>query len=148
MYCIAIRHDLVSIVPEVKWLLSKKTIIFQGSRGGPSFFRGGGGSNFFQGGGGFNCLFPIETHITCDFTGGGGPDPLPPSGSAHILFSLYNCSAPPPLGMVSIMQSEIKYKVFITITVTEIAIFITLNMHNFILPPNKKSLGKLNSINN
>ena len=40
---------------------------------------GGGGSNFFQGGS--NCLFPIETHITCDFPG--GPDPLsPPSGSS------------------------------------------------------------------
>ena len=38
-----------------------------------------GGSNFFQGGGS-NCLFPIETHITCDFPGGGGggSDPLPP----------------------------------------------------------------------
>ena len=38
---------------------------------------GGGGSNFFQRGS--NCLFPIETHITCDFPGGGwGPDPLSP----------------------------------------------------------------------
>ena len=36
-----------------------------------------GGSNFFQGGGGSNCLFPIETHITCDFPGGSGP-PVPP----------------------------------------------------------------------
>ena len=28
-------------------------------------------------GGGSNCLFPIETHITCDFPGGSGP--LPPT---------------------------------------------------------------------
>ena len=50
----------------------KESIIFQGSRGG----------QLFPGGGGSNCLFPIETHITCDFPGGGGPDPLsPPSGS-------------------------------------------------------------------
>ena len=28
---------------EVKWLISKKTIIFQGSGGGPTFSRGGGG---------------------------------------------------------------------------------------------------------
>ena len=35
---------------------------------GPTFSRGGGGSNVFQGGS--NCLFPIETHITCDFPGG------------------------------------------------------------------------------
>ena len=27
---------------EVKWLISKKTIIFQGSRRGPTFSRGGG----------------------------------------------------------------------------------------------------------
>ena len=42
--------------------------------GGPTFSRGGGG-------GGSNCLFPIETHITCYFPGGSGP-PVPPSGSA------------------------------------------------------------------
>ena len=36
---------------EVKWLISKKTILVQGSRGGPTFSRGGGGFNFFQGGG-------------------------------------------------------------------------------------------------
>ena len=44
--------------------------------GGPTFSRGGGG--------GSNCLFPIETHITCDFPGGGGGvrTPCPPSGSA------------------------------------------------------------------
>ena len=42
---------------------------FQGSRGGPTFSRGKGG-NIFQVGGGSNCLFPIETHITCDFPGG------------------------------------------------------------------------------
>ena len=40
-------------------------------------------SNIFQGGptisrgGGSNCLFPIETHITCDFPGGSGPT-IPP----------------------------------------------------------------------
>ena len=40
------------------------------------------GSNIFQGGGptlsrGSNCLYPIETHITCDFPEGSGP-PDPP----------------------------------------------------------------------
>ena len=53
-----------------------------------SFSRFQRGSNNFQGvqllpgGGGSNCFYPIETHITCDFPGGGGPDPLSPSGSA------------------------------------------------------------------
>ena len=41
--------------------------IFQG--GGPTFSRGGGGSN---------CLFPTETHITCDFSGRGSGPPAPP----------------------------------------------------------------------
>ena len=64
-------------------VISKKNIIFQGSGGGPNFSSGGGGGgcNFFQGrgGGGVNCLFPIETHITCDFPGGGGSGhPVPP----------------------------------------------------------------------
>ena len=36
------------------------------------------GSNFFQGVG-----VSKETHITCDFPGRGGPDPLTPSGSAR-----------------------------------------------------------------
>ena len=49
-----------------------------------SFFKVPEGVQHFPGGGGggSNCLFSIETHITCDFPGG-GPDPLsPPSGSA------------------------------------------------------------------
>ena len=31
------------LVRSVKWSISKKSIIFQGSRGGPTFSRGGGG---------------------------------------------------------------------------------------------------------
>ena len=48
--------------------------------GGSNFFQGGGGGG--GGGGGSNCLFPIETHITCDFPGGSRPPVPPPSGSA------------------------------------------------------------------
>ena len=57
----------------------KEIYHFQGSRGGPTF---SSGVQLFPGGS--NCLFPIETHITCNFPGGGGGlDPLPPpSGSA------------------------------------------------------------------
>ena len=45
-----------------------------------SFFKvPGGGVQFFPGGGGSNCLFPLETHITCDFPGGGVSGlPVPP----------------------------------------------------------------------
>ena len=46
---------------------------------GVQHFQGGGGVQLFPGGGGSNCLFPIETDVTCDFPGGwGGPDPLSP----------------------------------------------------------------------
>ena len=48
--------------------------------GGPTFSRGG--PTFSRGS---NCLFPIETHITCDFpVGGGGPDPLSPPLDPHL----------------------------------------------------------------
>ena len=44
--------------------------------GGPTFSRGGGG--------GSNCLFPIETHITCDFPGG-VRTPCPPPLDPHLV---------------------------------------------------------------
>ena len=53
---------------EVKWSISKKSIIFKVPEGVQHL---PGGSNFFQRGS--NCLFPIETHITCDFPGGSNP---------------------------------------------------------------------------
>ena len=57
---------------------SEENYHFSRFQRGSNIFQGGG-ANFFQGGGGSNCLYPIETHITCDFPGGGGgPDPLNP----------------------------------------------------------------------
>ena len=53
--------------------LQRGSKIFQG---GPTFSRGGGGVS--------KCLFPIETNITCDFPGGGGPDPLSPPLDPHL----------------------------------------------------------------
>ena len=38
--------------PRVRWFIFWKTIIFQGFRGRPTFYRVGEGSNFFPGGGG------------------------------------------------------------------------------------------------
>ena len=56
----------------------KKTIIFQGFRGGGGGQHlPGGGPTFSRGG----VQISIETHITCDIPG--GPGPLSPSGSAH-----------------------------------------------------------------
>ena len=44
-------------------------MLFQEFRGGPIFPGGGGGVQM---------LFCIETHLTEDVPGGGGPDPLSP----------------------------------------------------------------------
>ena len=51
----------------------KKTIIFQDSREGPTFSRGGGGVKLYPWGGGQS----IRIQITCDFPGGGFGPPFP-----------------------------------------------------------------------
>ena len=52
---------------------------------GSNIFQGGGGGGPTFSRGGSNCLFPIETHITCDFPGG-GPDPLSPPLDPHLTY--------------------------------------------------------------
>ena len=66
-------------------VISKKSIIFKGFRRGPTFSRGG--ATFSMEGGGVQWVISIETHITCDFPGG-GRTPYPPSGSAHAISQL------------------------------------------------------------
>ena len=60
--------------------IAEKTIhiLYQGSRGGPLFSRGGGGQTFSRGG--VQMLISLETHIrTCYFQGGRGVRaPYPP----------------------------------------------------------------------
>ena len=64
--------------------IAEKTILilYQGSRK-VHYFPGGGGFQLLPGG--VQLLLSIETHIcTCFFSRGGGcPNPLSPSGSAH-----------------------------------------------------------------
>ena len=63
--------------------IAEKTILilYQGSRGGPLFSRGGGGVKLFPG---VQMLISLETHVRiCYFPGGGGSGSLSPSGSAH-----------------------------------------------------------------
>ena len=60
-----------------------KTTIFKVPEG-VQHFPGGRGATFSRGGGGSNCLFPIETYITCDFPGGGGSGPPVPPPDPHL----------------------------------------------------------------
>ena len=50
--------------------IAEKTLLFQGSRGDPTFYSGGGGGPTFSRG---------EMHINCDFPGGSRPPTPPPS---------------------------------------------------------------------
>ena len=64
-------------------LLRKLYLYFTKDPEGVHYFPGGGGVKLFPGGG-VQMLISLETHVrTCYFRGGGGPDPLSPSGSAH-----------------------------------------------------------------
>ena len=73
----------------IQGFITEKTILYQGSRGGPTFSRGGGGVQLFPGGGGgVQMLISVETHITCDFHGGETRPPITPSGSAHVFYML------------------------------------------------------------
>ena len=73
-------------------VISKKTIIFKGFRGGPTFSRGRATFSM-EGGGGVQWVISIETHIISDFPGGGRtpypPPPLDPHMRFHNLFSYF-----------------------------------------------------------
>ena len=64
---------------EVKWSISKKSITFQGSRGGPTFSRG---VQLFPGG--VQLLIPYRNPYNLWFSRG-GPDPLSPPLDPHLL---------------------------------------------------------------
>ena len=63
-------------------LLQRKLYLFTDQEGVQYF---PGGQTFSRGGGGgVQMLISIDTHITCDFPGGGGSAPYPSSGSSHV----------------------------------------------------------------
>ena len=65
-------------------LLRKLYLYFTKDPEGVQYFPWGGGCQTFSRGGGVQTLISLETHVrTCYFPGGGCPDPLSPSGSAH-----------------------------------------------------------------
>ena len=70
--------------PRVRWFIFWKTIIFQGSRGGPTFYGVGGGVQLFSRGGGFQKLISVGTYRNCDFPGPPIPSLYPRMFCLHL----------------------------------------------------------------
>ena len=69
----------LQFIEGVQWFDYRENYTFPRIQRGSDIFQGGGGSNFFQGGGGGVLIIIFkETHITCDFLGGSGPQTPPP----------------------------------------------------------------------
>ena len=64
---------------------SKKTIFLKVSEG-VQLFQGGRATFSMEEGGGVQWVISIETHITCDFPGGGGGGPHIPPLDPHMRF--------------------------------------------------------------
>ena len=66
-------------------VISKKTIIFQGFQGGPTFSRGGGCPTFSRGGPN-PYFYRNPYHLTCDFQE--SPNPLSPPLDPHMMYGM------------------------------------------------------------
>ena len=72
-----------SFTEGIQWLFQRK-LLFSKVSEGVQLFKGGGAT--FSWGWGFQMLISIETHITCDFPGGGGSGPPTPLLDLHMRF--------------------------------------------------------------
>ena len=84
VFCFLVQGLFYSFTEGVQWLFQRKLLFLKVSEG-VQLFQGGGG-NFFHGGGGVQWVISIETHITCDFQGGGGGGPHIPPLDPHMRF--------------------------------------------------------------
>ena len=72
----------------VQWFYYRETYTFPRTQRGTNVFQGGGGGPTFSRG--VQLLISIETHITCDFPGGGVRTPIPPL-DPHMGLSKKSC---------------------------------------------------------
>ena len=100
--------------PRVRWFIFWKTIIFQGSRGGPTFFVVGGGVKLFSrvGGGGVQMLISVETYRNCDFPGPPIPSLYPRMFCLHLQLGPSNRST--FVGCVQALRDGTKFSLIYT----------------------------------
>ena len=87
VFCFLVLSLFYSFTEGVQWLFQRKLLFLKVSEGVQLFQGGGGIFSMEAGGGGVQLVISIETHITCDFPGGGGT-PYPTSRSAHAISQL------------------------------------------------------------
>ena len=87
VFCFLVLSLFYSFTEGVQWLFQRKLLFLKVSEG-VQLFQGGRATFSMEGGGGVQRVISIETHITCDFPGGGGGPHIPPSGSAHAISQL------------------------------------------------------------
>ena len=85
VFCFLVLSLFYSFTEGVQWLFQRKLLFLKVSEGVQLFQ--GGRATFSMEGGGVQWVISLETHITCDFPGG-GRTPYPPSGSAHAISQL------------------------------------------------------------
>ena len=81
-----------SFTEGVQWLFQRKLLFLMVSEGVQLFQGGRATFSMEGGGGGVQWVISIETHITCDFPGGGGGPHIPPPDPHmrfHNLFFLF-----------------------------------------------------------
>ena len=76
VFCFLVLSLFYSFTEGVQWLFQRKLLFLKVSEGVQLFQ--GGRAIFSMEGGGVQWVISIETHITCDFPGGGGADPISP----------------------------------------------------------------------
>ena len=89
VFCFLVISLFYSFTEGVQWLFQRKQLFLKVSEG-VQLFQGRRATFSMEGGGGggVQWVISIETHITCDFPGGGGADSISPSGSAHAISQL------------------------------------------------------------
>ena len=78
VFCFLVLSLFYSFTEGVQWLFQRKLLFLKVSEGVQLFQGGRATFSMEEGGGGVQWVISIETHIICDFPGGGGGPHIPP----------------------------------------------------------------------